>query len=136
MVRQLLQVQNKEMRILNFKTNDYPTDELYHCNKILKITDYIKLLNCMFVKNALARNCLSNFQGTLKLANNMHQHHTRHEAVAANNSVILKQPQTQFYRIHYSIEYQAASNTLQNQVNIDLLQELCHKTRETLTRHL
>ena len=90
----------------------------------------------MFVKNALARNCLSNFQGTLKLANNMHQHHTMHEAVAANNSVILKQPQTQFYGIHYSIEYQAASNTLQNQVNIDLLQELCHKTRETLTRHL
>ena len=50
----------------------------------------------------------------------MHHHHTRY---AANNSVILKQSQTQFYRIH-SIENQAAPfwNTLQNQVNIDLIQ--------------
>ena len=95
--------------------NDHPADELYHCKKILKITDYIKLLSCMFVKNVFARNCLSNFQGTFKLANNMyHQHHTRH---AANNFVILKQPQTQFYRIH-SIEYQAVlfRNTLENQL--------------------
>ena len=106
---------------------------MHSCNKILKITDYVKLLNCIFVKNVLARDCLSNFQGTFKLANFMHQHHTRH---AANNSVILKQSQTQFYGIH-SIEYQAASfwNTLQKQVNIDLLQESCHKTKDTLTRH-
>ena len=98
------------MRIINFKTNDHPVDAFYHCNKIPKVTDYIKLLNRMFVKNVLARNCLSIFQGTFKLANNMHHHHTRH---AANNSVILKQLQTQFYGIH-SIEYQAASfwNTL------------------------
>ena len=63
----------------------------------------------------------------------MHQRHTRY---AANNFVILKQSQTQFYQIH-SIENQAAPfwNTLQNQVNIDLLQELCHKTKDTLTRH-
>ena len=37
------------MRIINFKTNNHPADALYHCNKILKITDYIKLFNCMFV---------------------------------------------------------------------------------------
>ena len=121
------------MRIINFKTNDHPADSLYHFNKILKITDYTKLLNCMFVKNVLARDCLSNFQGTFKLANNMHQHHTRH---AANNSVILKQSKTKFYGIH-SIEYQVASfwNTLQNQVNIDVLQESCHKVKVTLKRH-
>ena len=49
---------------------------------------------------------------------------------------MLKQSQTQFYGIHL-IEYQAASfwNTLQKQVNIDLLQEWCHKTRDILTKH-
>ena len=71
MVKNLLQLQNKAMRIINFKLNYHPADELYHCNKILKITDYIKLSNCMFVKNVLVRNCLSNSQRTFKLANNM-----------------------------------------------------------------
>ena len=61
MVRKLLQLQNKAMTIINFKTNDHPADELHHCNKILKVTGYIKLLNCIFVKNVVARNYLSNF---------------------------------------------------------------------------
>ena len=100
------------MRIINFNSDDHPADALCHCNKILKIIDYIKLLNCTFEENVLARDCFGNFRRTFKLANNMHQHCTRH---AANNSVILKQSQTQFYGIH-SIEYQAASfwNMLQN----------------------
>ena len=63
----------------------------------LKITDHIKLLNCIFVKNVLPRNCLSNLQGDFRLANNIRQHSTRH---VANNSVILNQSQTQFYGIH------------------------------------
>ena len=88
MVRKLLQLQNKAMRVTNFKANDHSADELYHSNKILKITDYTKLLNCIFVKNVLSRDCLSNFPGTFRLANNMHQHGTRH---AAKNYVILKQ---------------------------------------------
>ena len=112
MVGKLLQLQNKAMRIINFKPNDHPTNALYHSNKILKITDYIKLLNCMFIKNVLARDCLSNFRETFRLANNMHQHHTKH---AAKNYVTLKQSKTQFYGI-YSIEYQAESfwNILKN----------------------
>ena len=64
---------------------------------LLKITDHIKLLNCIFVKNVLPRHCLSNLQGDSRLANNIRQHSTRH---VANNSVILKQSQTQFYGIH------------------------------------
>ena len=74
------------MRVINFKTNDHPADALYHFDKIVKIIGYIKLRNCMFIKNVLARNSLSNFQGTFKLANKMHHYHTRH---ATNNSVIL-----------------------------------------------
>ena len=94
MDRKLCQLQNKATRTFNFKTNDHPPDVFYHCIKILKVLkNYIKLLNCMFVKNVLPRNCSSNFRGTFKLAINMHQHHSRH---AANNFVILKQSQTQF----------------------------------------
>ena len=61
------------MRIINFKTNDPPADALYHCHKILKITDYIKLLNCMlekkcinYVLKCIKMYCLSDFEGTFK----------------------------------------------------------------------
>ena len=58
MVRKHLQLQNKAMRIISFKPNYDPADAFYHSNKFLNITDYIKLLNCIFVKNVLARHCL------------------------------------------------------------------------------
>ena len=60
------------MRIINFKSNDHPADALYHCNKILQIINYIKLLNCTFVETVLARYCFSNFRGTFRLENNIH----------------------------------------------------------------
>ena len=60
MARKPIQLQNKAMRIINSKPNDHPADALYYCNKILKIMDYINLLNCMLVKNVLDRHCLSN----------------------------------------------------------------------------
>ena len=73
MVRKL-QLQNKAITMINLKSIDHPPDALHHSNKILKIIDFIKLLNYMFVKNLLARHCLSNFQGTFRLAIIIHQH--------------------------------------------------------------
>ena len=132
-VRKLLTIQNKALRIINFKPFDHPADPLYHSNKILKITDYIKLLNCMFVKDVLSGNCLSNFEGTFKLATNIHQHRTRH---STNNAVTLKHSQTQIYGIQ-SIEHQAATswNALQNAINMDLLRESSHKSKDALMAH-
>ena len=87
----------------------------------------------MLVKEILAGHSLSNFQGIFQLAANTHHHNTRH---ADKNTVALKQRQTHTYGT-YSIEHQAASNwnTLQNLINIDLLQESYSKTKEILTTH-
>ena len=46
-LRKLEPLQNKGLRIINFKNNECNVNELYETNKILKITDYIKLLNCL-----------------------------------------------------------------------------------------
>ena len=46
-LRKLSIPQNKAIRIINVKNYDYPVNEFYHENKILKIEDYIKLLNCL-----------------------------------------------------------------------------------------
>ena len=46
------------MRVIKFKLDDHLADDLYDSNKIVKITEYIKLLNCMFVKSILAKRLL------------------------------------------------------------------------------
>ena len=44
-LRKVELLQNKALRIINFKNNEYNVNELYKTNKILRIADYIKLLN-------------------------------------------------------------------------------------------
>ena len=48
-IKQISELQDKTLRIINFKPKNHPVSELYQSNKILKLTDYIKLLNCIFV---------------------------------------------------------------------------------------
>ena len=50
------ELQDKALRIINFKPKNHLVSELCKSNKILKLTDYIKLLNCMFVKDTLSAN--------------------------------------------------------------------------------
>ena len=61
-LRRLSILQNKALRIINFKAYDYPTNDLYHESKILNIEDYIKLLNCFFVKDVLEKTSIKIFQ--------------------------------------------------------------------------
>ena len=49
-------LQNKAMRIINFENNEYNVNELYKTNEILKIADYNKLLNCLFVRDVTLQN--------------------------------------------------------------------------------
>ena len=55
-LKQISELQDKALRIINFKPKNHPVSELYKSNKILKLTDYIKLLNCIFVKDTLSAN--------------------------------------------------------------------------------
>ena len=61
-LRKLEPLQNRAMRIKNFKNNEYIVNELCKTNKILKIADYIKLLNCLFVKDVIAQSTIPSFQ--------------------------------------------------------------------------
>ena len=55
-MKQITKLQDKALRIINFKPKIHLVSELYKSNEILKLTDYIKLLNCMFVKDTLSAN--------------------------------------------------------------------------------
>ena len=121
-LRKLELLQNKAMRIINFKNNEYNVNELYKTNKILKIADYIKLLNCLFVRDVIAQPTIPPFQEFFIQMRDTHQHNTRH---ARQNTVTLNQYKTAFYGTH-SIKHQSA--LIWNQINYeapsDLLQEI------------
>ena len=61
-IKKISELQDKAPRIINFKPINHPMLELYKNDKILKLQDYIKLLNCMFVKDVLAGNHIPVFE--------------------------------------------------------------------------
>ena len=115
-IKKLSEIQDKPIRIISFKDKNYPTNELYCNKKILKIADYIELLNCLFVKSILLNNHLPIFENLFKKASAAHSYSTGH---ATKNAVLLSQPQTDHYG-KCPMTYQAAStwNNLQNKVDI------------------
>ena len=62
----------------------HSVDELYHTNGILKIKEYIDLLNCLFVKNVISNESLPLLSKYFERSYNLHNHTTRQ---ATHNSV-------------------------------------------------
>ena len=81
--------------------------------KLIKflIADYIKLLNCLFVRDVIGQSTIPPFQDLFIQMRDMHQHNTRH---ATQNTVTLNQYKTAFYGAH-SINHQLA--LIWNQIN-------------------
>ena len=123
-LRKLEPLQNKALRIINFKNNEYNVSELYKTNKILRIADYIKLLNCLFVRDVIAQSTIPPFQDFFIQMRDTHQHNTR-------------QYKTAFYGTH-SITHQSALmwNQINNEAPSDLLQKSRSEIREYITNTL
>ena len=85
---------------------------MYHNNKILKIADYIKLLNCLFVKNILSKNHLPIFENFFKKASETRSYSTRHAT----------------YQTAYTW------NDLQNKLGINMLEESNSKVKTALVQ--
>ena len=132
-IQKLSQIQNKALRIINFKPFNYPVDELYADNKILKIKDYINLLNCMFVKNVLSKDCLSIFTNFFTKSEETHNYSTRH---SNRNSVEVPQSRTTSYGT-YSIKNQAGKlwNDIQTHITQDLISLSPNKCTKLLKNH-
>ena len=52
----VFKLQNRAMRIINFSNFRADADPLYQTNKILKLEDYVKMQNCLFVHDFLNKN--------------------------------------------------------------------------------
>ena len=73
-LEKLSTLQNKAIRILNFKQHGHSVVELYNTNGPLKIKYYIDLLNCLFVKTALSNESLPAFSKYFERSYNLHNH--------------------------------------------------------------
>ena len=97
-------LQDKALRVISFKANSHNVKDLYKNDQILKISDYMKMLNCLFVRDVLTKSTIPPFQNYCNKSENLHHHNTRHDK---QNSVILTQRSTAFYGIN-SIQHQSA----------------------------
>ena len=52
-IKKISELQDKAIRIINFKPKNYPAAELYKNSRILKHSDYMKLLNWLFVRDII-----------------------------------------------------------------------------------
>ena len=70
-------LQNKALRVINFKTNRESANQLYKQSNIVKISDNTTILNCLFVhdhQNGILPDAFNNF---IKRNEDVHSHNTR-----------------------------------------------------------
>ena len=65
-LKKLSFLQIKAIKIINFKEEDFPVNELYNANAVLKIKDYIYLINFLFAEEVLSNECLEVFSNYLQ----------------------------------------------------------------------
>ena len=123
-------LQNKAIRIINFKQQDFAINELYYANGILKIIDYIHLINFLFVRDVLSNESLEVFSNYFTKSDDFHDHMTWH---SSRHSVIMEHPNTLSYG-SFSIRNEAASSWsfLQSKLNTDVTFESYNKAKKML----
>ena len=130
----LTSLQNKAIRIINFKQQDFPINELYYANGILKIKDYIHLINFLFVRDVLSNESIEVFSYCFTKSDDFHDHMTRH---SARCSVIMERSNNLSYG-SFSIRNKAASSWifLQSKLNTDVTSESHNKAKKILLNKL
>ena len=112
-------LEDKALRVINFKANNHGVRDLYKSDQTLKMSNYIKMLNCLSVGDVPAKSRTPSFQNYGNTSENLHHPNTRH---AEQSSVVLTQWITAFYGIK-SIPA-LAWNKLQKVTNCNLLQDV------------
>ena len=95
-LRKIQPLQDKALRVMNFKANNHDVRDLYKSDQTLKMSNYIKMLNCLFVRDVLTKSRTPSFENYINTSENLHHHNTRH---AKQSSVILTQWIAAFYGI-------------------------------------
>ena len=87
-------LQGKALQAINFKSNDHAVRGFNKNDQIIKISDYIKMVNCLFARDQQTNSAIPPFQNYFNKSENLFQHNTRH---AKQNFVIVTQQSSDFY---------------------------------------
>ena len=117
--KKLLHLQEKAIRIINFKPQISPTDCIFKENKILRISDFVNYKYPLFLRKSLRRENVVIFNNMFTLLNLNHNHNTH---AATNHLLDIPQKHTCNYRT-YSIIFTASKvwNDILRMSNKDLL---------------
>ena len=127
-LKKLSTLQNKAIRIIKFKQQDFPVNELYYANWILKVKDYIYLINVLFGRDVLLNESLETFSNYFTKSDDCHNHMTQH---SSRYPVIMEHSNTLSYG-SFSIRNKAASswNFLQSKLITDVTSESNNKAKK------
>ena len=111
-------IQNKTLRIIHFKTYMDPVNPLFQKSKVIKLDDYISILNCLFAYDHNKNNLPVAFEKFFLQVNEIHNYNTRS---SVNNNLFLPVTNTMHHGTH-SIKTQSILtwNNMQNQLKIQL----------------
>ena len=76
-IKQLIQLQNKAIRVINFASYHRPVDPLYKNSKILKICDVIKLQSFVYIHDSININLPSSLINIFEPTKQLHRYNTR-----------------------------------------------------------
>ena len=129
LLQKIENLQDKALRIINFLPNNYPISETYKKLNILKLRDFIKLQNTLFVKKCLENEIPSPFKNFFEKSQVLHQTRT-----SIKNCVSLPLVETETYGTN-SIKFQAVStwNKLQQTANFDLTDLKYSEAKQKIT---
>ena len=129
-MKKFLIFNTQTIRIIKFKLFNYSVCELCKSSEILILPDYIKLLNCIFVKEILNETHNPMFNDSFKKDNETHSHATRQ---TTRNSIPLPQPSTKYYRKN-SVKHQSACicNSMHPKLSINMIEESTSKMKSVL----
>ena len=105
-VKEIEQIQEKTIRIINFKRKGEQVNPLFKMTKIMKMKDVLTFNNCLFVYDQIAEGLPSSFNNFFTTAENQHLYNTRGRS---NNSIIKTISKSTTYGLN-SVKHRAASD--------------------------
>ena len=97
LVKRVMKLQEKAIRIINFKDNNAQVSNIFAQSNILKFEDCVHYRNINLVKNSTEKSVPASFNDFFIQTQEIHQHNTRG---ASNNLTDIPQSRTSFYGMH------------------------------------
>ena len=117
LVKRVMKLQEKAIRVINFKDNNAQVSNLFAQSKILKFQDFVPYRNINLVKNSIEKCGPVSFNDFFIQTQEIYQHNTRD---ALNNMTDIPQSRTYFCGTHFIRSKSAiAWNTIQYELGFN-----------------